>query len=50
MLGGLELITCVTHNTDQVGRQFKRWPDWARGRETGTLANRIPILEVEESL
>ena len=38
------------HNTDQVGRQFTLWPDWARGRETGTLANRSTIREGEESL
>ena len=38
------------HKTDQVGRQFTRWPDWARGRETGTLANRSTIRECEESL
>ena len=39
-----------THSTDQVGRQFTRWPDWASGRETCTLANCSTILEVEESL
>ena len=37
------------HKTDQVGRQFTRWPDWARGRETCTLANRSTIRECEES-
>ena len=39
-----------THSTDQVGRQFTRWPVWATCRETSTLANCNTILEVEESL
>ena len=37
------------HNMDQNVRQYLRWPDCARGRETVILPDRRTILVLEES-
>ena len=48
ILGRLYLIY-GTHITYQHVRQYTRWPDWARGRETAILPDRRTILVLEES-